>query len=131
VRIIQEDPYEKGNRAKLNLGHTIGHALETASGYQLRHGEAVSIGLVVEAWLAESAGLAKPGLSKTIARTLHGLGLPTGLPQGIDWKTIVEATGVDKKRSGGRVCFTLPEDIGVVQVGVEIGSLEELLEGIS
>jgi 3-dehydroquinate synthetase len=131
VRVVQEDPYDRGNRAKLNLGHTIGHALETASGFQLRHGEAVSIGMVIEAQLAESIGVAKPGLSQTIARTLHGLGLPTRLPPGIDRRAIVEATGSDKKRAGGRARFTFPEQICTVRVGVEIDNLEELLGRIS
>ena len=54
IRVIQQDPLEKGVRAVLNFGHTIGHAVEAASGLQIRHGEAVSIGIVAETRLADS-----------------------------------------------------------------------------
>ena len=61
IRVIEEDPYERGFRAALNLGHTVGHAVELVSGFQLRHGEAVAIGLAAEAGYAARIGLAPPG----------------------------------------------------------------------
>ncbi len=61
IRVIQEDPFEGGLREALNLGHTVGHAVELASDFRLRHGEAVAIGMVVEARLAEQIGLAEFG----------------------------------------------------------------------
>ena len=64
INVIEADPFERGLRASLNLGHTIGHAVETASGYRLRHGEAVAIGMVAEAGLAERAGIAAMGLTE-------------------------------------------------------------------
>ena len=70
IRLIQEDPYEKGQRAALNLGHTIGHALEAGSGYRLRHGEAVAIGMVAAARLSERLGIAQVGLAEEIAAAL-------------------------------------------------------------
>ncbi len=73
VDLIQADPYEKGRRAALNLGHTVGHALELVSGYRLSHGEAVAIGLVVEARLAEDLGLARYGLAQRISAVLREL----------------------------------------------------------
>ncbi len=79
IKIIEEDPYEKGFRAALNLGHTVGHAVELVSKFELRHGEAVSIGMVAEAKYAERKGLAKTGLAHVIADVLSDLGLPTSI----------------------------------------------------
>jgi 3-dehydroquinate synthase len=61
IKVILEDPYEHGLRATLNFGHTLGHALEYSSGYQLRHGEAVSIGMVAAVRLSERLGIAETG----------------------------------------------------------------------
>ena len=61
VRIVQADPLERSQRAALNFGHTLGHAIEKASDYHLLHGEAISIGMVLEARLSERQGLADPG----------------------------------------------------------------------
>jgi 3-dehydroquinate synthase len=124
VRLIQEDPYEKGRRAALNLGHTIGHALEAGSGYLLRHGEAVAIGMVAAARLSEHLEVAEPGLAEEIAAALQGLGLPVEVPPGMDWETILQGMQVDKKRLGGALHFTLPERIGKVQVGREVTNAE-------
>ena len=120
IRIIQEDPFEQGRRAALNLGHTIGHALEVASGYRLRHGEAVAMGLVAEARLAEGLGLAEKGLADTIAGALRALGLPTEVPSGLDREAIIKGMEVDKKRARGEVLFSLPARVGEVQVGVSV-----------
>src|SRR5262249_19058942 len=73
IKIIEDDPYEKGFRASLNLGHTVGHAVELVSKFQLRHGEAVVIGLVAEAKLAERLTVATKGLSDSIAEVLSEL----------------------------------------------------------
>lgn len=120
IAVIQADPYEKGARATLNLGHTVGHALEAASGYKLRHGEAVSIGMVIAARLAERIGLAETGLSAQIASVLAGIGLPTIRPRTIAIPEIIERMRVDKKRAGGKLRFALPRRIGEVVFGVEV-----------
>lgn len=120
IGIIEVDPYEKGVRAALNYGHTIGHAVELVSGYRLRHGEAVAIGMVVEARLAERLGLAEQGLSHSIAAVLVELGLPTVIPAGLDRVAIRRAMGVDKKKASGRVHFALPTQIGQVQTGIDV-----------
>jgi len=124
IRVIQEDPYEKGQRATLNLGHTIGHALEAGSGYRLRHGEAVAIGMVAAARLSERLGIAQVGLAEEIAATLSSLGLPVAAPPGMDWETILQGMHVDKKRFSGVLRFALPERIGAVRVGVEVNDTE-------
>jgi shikimate kinase / 3-dehydroquinate synthase len=123
VKIIEEDPYERGPRAALNLGHTIGHAVETASGYCLRHGEAVSIGMVAEARLAERLAVALSGLSDRIASVLKGLGLPTEIPANLSRQTILQSMKADKKKAVGVIRFTLPVEIGRVEVGIAVDDL--------
>jgi len=120
VRFIETDPYERGVRAALNLGHTIGHGVERLSDYRIRHGEAVAIGLVAEARLAERIGLAESGLAEHIRGVLSGLGLPTEIPAEMDPQTLQSAMQVDKKRAGGRLRYALPLRIGAFQVGVEV-----------
>jgi 3-dehydroquinate synthetase len=123
IKVIQADPFEHGVRAALNLGHTIGHAVELASGFRLRHGEAVAIGMVAEARLAEHISLAQAGLAVEIATVLRGVGLPTEIPPGLDRQAVLTAMGVDKKRTNGKLRFALPVRVGEVKVGVEVGDL--------
>ena len=120
IRAIQQDPYEKGIRAALNLGHTIGHGIEKASGFSLRHGEAVAIGMVAEARVAERMGLAHKGLAELIVVVLKGIGLPTEIPAKLDRRSVLEAIQLDKKRAGGVVRFALPIRIGEVRTGVAV-----------
>ncbi len=124
VKVICEDPFEQGFRAALNLGHTVGHAVEWVSGFRLRHGEAVAIGMVAEACFAERMGLAARGLADEIADCLRGVGLPTEIPPELDRAAILRTMQVDKKKAGGKVKFALPVRIGEVQVGVEVGDGE-------
>lgn len=120
VAYIEADPLERGVRAALNLGHTVGHAVEVASGYRLRHGEAVAIGMVAEARLAERLGLAQPGLSCTIIKALQALGLPVEVPAGLNEQALKQSLKLDKKRAAGQVRFALPVRIGEVRTGVVI-----------
>ncbi|HSL28375.1 MAG TPA: 3-dehydroquinate synthase [Anaerolineales bacterium] len=126
VRIIEEDPYEKGLRAALNLGHTVGHAVELVSGFRLRHGEAVAIGMVAEARLAERLGVAQAGLSDIIRDVLSKLRLPVQIPQDLSHDEIIAAMRVDKKKIGKGVRFALPVDIGRVEL-VEVSDLDGVL----
>jgi shikimate kinase/3-dehydroquinate synthase len=126
IQVIQEDPYEGGRRACLNLGHSVGHAVEHASGYRLSHGEAVAIGMVVEACLAEKLGLAEAGLAQTIRDCLESLGLPVTIPNELARDKILEAMLVDKKRSRGQVRFALPLNIANVKTGIVIDDPAEI-----
>jgi shikimate kinase/3-dehydroquinate synthase len=120
VQYIQNDPYEKGERAALNLGHTIGHAIEQASHYSLRHGEAVSIGMVAAARLAIRAGMAEPGLVEQIRGALAGLGLPVSMPEKINESEVLAIMQMDKKKRDGKLRFVLPVKIGEVRYGVPL-----------
>jgi len=128
IRYIQADPYEQGQRAALNLGHTIGHAVEQVSGYRLRHGEAVSIGMVAAARMAEQLKIAQPDLSEEIGIVLKNLGLPVEIPANLDRAAIRQAIGLDKKRAGEKVGFVLPVRIGEVVTGVDAeNALDDVL----
>ncbi len=127
VGIVQIDPFEKGRRAELNFGHTIGHGLEVLSGYQLRHGEAVSIGMVVEAGLAERMAICPPDTCNQIRKVLSAIQLPTCIPDSTDLDALLKLIQVDKKRVGGVVRFSLPQKIGKMKTGIEIKSIREML----
>ncbi len=130
VRTIVDDPFEKtGRRAGLNLGHTIGHAIEAASHFTVAHGEAVAIGTVLAAQLSERLRLVKPGLAATLKTGFETLGLPTEIPAGQTPEVLCEYLSHDKKKADGRVRFVLPKAIGEVQTGCIIPNevLHEIL----
>jgi len=102
VKVIEEDPFEQDLRAALNLGHTIGHAVEFVSGFSTLHGEAVAIGMVAEARLAERLSVAVPGTSAALESTLSALGLPVEIPKDLDRKKLISAMKVDKKSTRKR-----------------------------
>ena len=127
IKVIEEDPYEKGIRAALNLGHTVGHALELVSNFQLRHGEAVAIGMVAEAKLAERLSVASKGLSDIIGEVLVNIGLPIHIPEELPREEIIRTMRVDKKKNAKAIRFALPAEIGKVEL-VEISDLEMVLD---
>jgi 3-dehydroquinate synthase len=127
IQIIEEDPYEKGFRAALNLGHTVGHAVELVSNFQLRHGEAVAIGMVAEAKLAERLTVAPKGLSDRIATVLSALELPVQIPPSLPREEIIRTMRVDKKKNAQTIRFALPAGIGRVDL-VDVSDLESVLE---
>jgi 3-dehydroquinate synthase len=118
--VVNRDETEKGERRKLNFGHTFGHAVEKTAG--LPHGEAVSIGMVVAAKLSAARGLLGQDEVDRIIDLLARFHLPTGI-QG-DRENILEALARDKKRSGDGIHFVLLSAIG--QAVVEKISLAEL-----
>jgi 3-dehydroquinate synthase len=110
--VVASDAKETGRRKILNFGHTIGHAVEAASDYAILHGEAVAIGMVLEARLAERFGLASPGIASRIGATLAAADLPTSLPPGAIAADIVARTHLDKKARAGVVEYALPRSLG-------------------
>ena len=110
--VVAADEREAGRRQILNFGHTIGHAVETKSGFDLLHGEAVGIGMAAEAALAEALGVAERGLRDAIAGMLERYVLPTTLPQTLVIDDLLVAMRADKKARAQRVRFALPRRIG-------------------
>lgn len=112
--VVCRDEREGGMRKILNFGHTIGHALEVATDYALLHGEAVAIGMAVEARLAEYLDVAAPGTASRIRTVLERAELPTAIPESLAPEAIVAATHLDKKARGGRVEYALPSRVGAM-----------------
>jgi 3-dehydroquinate synthase len=116
---VSRDPLELSEAGKgrvlLNLGHTVGHAIEAASGFTMRHGEAVALGLRAAARVSEAQGLCDPGLEARMVSALQALRLPLELEpwlEGDRGKLVERAMANDKKRSGGTVTY-----IGLAALG--------------
>jgi 3-dehydroquinate synthase len=118
VRVVEADPFESGPREVLNLGHTVGHAVEKCSEYTVGHGEAVSVGLVAAARISEKMGLC----TSTVPVRLESLLSRTGLPvrHSADPDALVDVMAADKKAVEGRVRFVLIKSIGQVEYGIEV-----------
>lgn len=112
AEIVASDPFERGRRALLNFGHTVGHALEHASEYAMLHGEAVAIGLTSEALLGERLGLTAPGTARLLAEALAVAGLPVSIPPGISSAALLSVMRADKKQRHGRPRFSLIASVG-------------------
>jgi shikimate kinase / 3-dehydroquinate synthase len=112
LAVCDRDPFEAGERRTLNLGHTIGHALEIESRYRLRHGAAVALGLRAVAAISAARG-ADPELAPRLDELLHGLGF--GRTRAFDADALRAALGTDKKRRGGRQRWILPMEVGQVE----------------
>ena len=113
-RVVSLDEFERtGLRARLNLGHTLGHAVETALEYSgILHGEAVSIGMAFAAHLAEHVGSLTANERQRQIDLLRAYGLPTSAPSGLDMETIRNALAVDKKVTAGQTRWVLCDGIG-------------------
>ena len=126
ARVVGADPYDTGGRAVLNYGHTLGHALEAATGYgKYTHGEAVSVGMVYAALVSERMGLAEAGLASRHRRALLEMGLPCAPLEEHRFGDLLESMRHDKKRRGETVMVLLEEEGRPHLVG---GVGEEVLE---
>ena len=117
--IVKEDPYDKGERMKLNLGHTFAHAIERvqaqrADGNPLKHGEAVAVGMVLAARLSERLGMAEKGLAVLLEQDFRAVGLPVQSP--VPPEELLDAMRKDKKAVGGKLRMVLPAAPGEVIV---------------
>ena len=115
VDVVIEDPFERGRRATLNLGHTFGHAIEQVSGYRLRHGEAVAVGTVAAARMAVALDRCDSSTAERIENCLDRLGLPTSA-SGLDLDEVYAMMFQDKKRQGKMLRLIIPHDIGDVVI---------------
>lgn len=111
IKTVKMDPFEQnGLRARLNLGHTVAHALEAYTDYKTSHGEAVSIGICEELRIAEENGILKDkSLLKKVEQDLSELGLPTKLPRGIKRQDLTACMKKDKKNKSEEIRFILLE----------------------
>ncbi|GAC1316221.1 MAG: 3-dehydroquinate synthase family protein [Acidimicrobiales bacterium] len=128
AKVVAGDEREGGRRAILNYGHTLAHALETAGRYDLRHGEAVAIGLVFAARLARRLGRIDDDRVAVHEQVVAGYGLPAELPCGVDHEELVLLMGRDKKAVSG-LTFVLDGPSGVdVVAGVERRHVFDILD---
>jgi shikimate kinase/3-dehydroquinate synthase len=119
IDVVEDDPFESGRRAVLNLGHTTAHGLERLSGFSLSHGDAVSIGMVAAARIATKIGLAEPALVERIETRLAAWKLPTVCPP-YQADVIWEAMAHDKKKRGKTLRWVLPREVGAVEIVEEV-----------
>ena len=122
AQVVEEDEHETtGRRAILNFGHTVGHAIERLTGYgPVLHGEAISIGMVVEADLGVSLGVTAPGTSERVRETLRAHGLPTAHETTREAEAMLSAMRGDKKAVGGRLAFSLLTRIGECKLVTDV-----------
>lgn len=121
--VVHEDEFDRGTRALLNLGHTIGHAVEASSGFSLLHGQGVAIGLAVIAQAAAKKGFCTEEAASRIVKLLQACSLPTETD--VPARTLLQAAGSDKKRDGALLSLIVPEAIG--RCRIERIPAEELL----
>jgi 3-dehydroquinate synthase len=114
ANIVQQDEREGGIRKTLNFGHTIGHAIELCSNYEMLHGAAVAAGMVYEGRLAEMLGIGERGTSDRVRDAVASAGLPSARPSLMAIDQIVRASHTDKKARRGQVEYALPLRIGAM-----------------
>jgi 3-dehydroquinate synthase len=130
AEVVSKDEREAGLRAILNFGHTIGHAIETVTGYtRFLHGEAVAIGMHFEARLAQMLGLLDSVHVKRIKTLLDACGLPSQLPSDIPVGELISSMKLDKKAVAGELKFVLPQKIGkvIMQKGISDKAIRDAL----
>ncbi len=120
--IVERDPFEHGERALLNFGHTFAHAIETEQaalygyGGGVNHGEAVAIGMVLAAKLSSALGMADAGNCERLRALLKTFGLPVELPVGLDPKALLARMQLDKKAQGSGLRFILWDHAGAARI---------------
>lgn len=124
--IVERDPFEKGERALLNLGHTFGHAIETEQGYAapgrdaLNHGEAVAVGMLLAARLSTALGMAPAQDEQRLRELLQALQLPVSIPDGLQPQALLARMRLDKKNVAGRLRLVLWRGIGRAEVVADV-----------
>jgi len=123
AKVVESDPFERGERAHLNFGHTFGHAIETISNYSYAHGECVALGMIAAARLAASLKMLEQISVDRIVALIKKAGLPTsGLKLNIE--EVAKAMLFDKKVKSGKVRFIVPDRIGHVVIRDDIPESE-------
>jgi 3-dehydroquinate synthase len=127
--VVMADAFDSGVRKMLNLGHTIGHALEAASNFKIKHGAAVAIGLAAESGIAVRMSLLDRRDGDRLIKVLRALRLPTKMPRISSKAKFMSALSIDKKSEGNSAKFVLLKAIGQTSIGVDVPArfIEELL----
>lgn len=112
VRVCNEDLHEGGLRKVLNFGHTFGHAIEYLSNYELTHGEAIGVGMVLANRIAQNLGKQSKSHGDRIREMLEKHGLPTEIPKGMTVEDMIDMVYKDKKMDGQKVTFILSPEMG-------------------
>jgi len=128
AKVVEADPFEKGERAHLNFGHTFGHAIETVSHYDYSHGECVALGMVAASRLAVDLGMLDEASRRRIVAVIGKAGLPVGGMR-LDPRAVADTMNFDKKVRSGRIRFILPDRIGHVVIRDDV-SAEAVLAAI-
>ena len=131
ARVVEADPFERGERAHLNFGHTFGHAIENVSHYAYSHGESVALGMAAASHLAVSLDMLDDASRRRIIALIERAGLPVrGLT--LDVGEVVEAMRFDKKVRSGKLRFVLPDRIGhvVIRDDVPVDAVTEAVEAL-
>ena len=121
AEVVAADVRESGRRAVLNFGHTVAHAIEATSRYEVLHGEAVAMGMHGEARLGERLGIAASGTADRIDALLRRFSLPTERPDRTSLDELLASMQHDKKNRGGSIRFALPARIGAMHQNGEGG----------
>ena len=123
--VVARDPNESNLRRCLNLGHTVGHALEKLGDYKLSHGEAVSIGLVADTKLSIDHKMIEKDSLRKLQNLLEKAGLPTRVPSAFHPDQVIEVMAHDKKRDGDKIKLVLPQTrLGLVDLDVSVSASE-------
>ena len=116
-----QDETEQGLRAILNFGHTIGHALESVTGYRrFKHGEAIAIGMIAACLVGEEVGVTPVEVTEQVSAALQQAHLPIAFPLEIEADAILAAAQRDKKTENGRLRFVLVRQIGDVFLSSDV-----------
>lgn len=126
--VVERDPKEKGERALLNLGHTIGHAVEKLKDFQLLHGQCVGLGLISAGYISMKRGLLTVDEYEQIRNCCASYGLPLTV-SGLDPQQVLSATRKDKKMVQGRIKFIFMDGLGKSFISTDLTD-EEMLAGI-
>ena len=131
ARVVEADPYERGERAHLNFGHTFGHAIETVMEYRYAHGECVALGMAAATFAAVKLGMFPDDQRKRVLAVIEQASLPTRAPE-LPVDRVIEGMSFDKKVSAGKVRFVLPDRIGhvVIRDDVPADVVREAVESL-
>ena len=131
AHVVAADPFERGERAHLNFGHTFGHAIETVSNFEYAHGEAIALGMAAASHLAVQLGMMDRSADEQIRQTIAAAGLPiSGLK--LDIETVAQSMHFDKKVASGKLRLILPDRIGhvVIREDVDPSKVKAALESL-